>query len=128
MNNTQALDIIDDNEFDMDWNSDTGKDFRLFVKELIEKQKNLIDAKKLKDWLYNDPAYTDSINDRTDIRDHIDEMLQNKEFLARREEEKYHKQLRAEKGFFDSKCMGYGKESCLCGICFIWWKIQSYLF
>ena len=34
----------------------------------------LIDADKLKDWLYNMPYYNDSINDRTYIRDHIDQM------------------------------------------------------
>ena len=34
----------------------------------------LINADKLKDWLYNMPYYNDSINDRTYIRDHIDEM------------------------------------------------------
>lgn len=34
----------------------------------------LINADKLKDWLYNMPYYNDSINDRTYIRDHIDQM------------------------------------------------------
>ena len=34
----------------------------------------LINADKLKDWLYNMFYYNDSINDRTYIRDHIDEM------------------------------------------------------
>ena len=33
-----------------------------------------IDADKLKDYLYTEPLYTDSINDRTDIREHIDRM------------------------------------------------------
>ena len=36
--------------------------------------RRLIDADKLKDWLYNMPYYNDSLNDRTDIRDHIDQM------------------------------------------------------
>ena len=34
----------------------------------------LVNADKLKNWLYNNPLYMDSINDRTDIREHIDKI------------------------------------------------------
>ena len=36
--------------------------------------KRLIDAEKLIDWLYREPQYYDSRNDRTDIIEHIKEM------------------------------------------------------
>lgn len=34
----------------------------------------LVDADKLIDWLYREPLYHDSRNDRTDIIEHIKEM------------------------------------------------------
>ena len=34
----------------------------------------LVNADKLKNWLYNNPLYVDSINDRTDIREYIDKI------------------------------------------------------
>ena len=34
----------------------------------------IVNADKLKNWLYNNPLYVDSINDRTDIREHIDKI------------------------------------------------------
>ena len=34
----------------------------------------IVNADKLKNWLYNMPLYNDSINDRTDIREHIDKI------------------------------------------------------
>ena len=34
----------------------------------------LVNADKLKNWLYNNPLYMDSINDRTNIREHIDKI------------------------------------------------------
>lgn len=34
----------------------------------------IVNADRLKQWLWNEPLYMDSINDRTDIRDHIDKI------------------------------------------------------
>src|SRR5574344_2544837 len=33
-----------------------------------------VNVDKLKQWLWNEPLYMDSMNDRTDIRDHIDKI------------------------------------------------------
>jgi hypothetical protein len=33
----------------------------------------IVNADRLKQWLWNEPLYMDSMNDRTDIRAHIDE-------------------------------------------------------
>jgi hypothetical protein len=34
----------------------------------------IVNADRLKQWLWNEPLYMDSMNDRADIRDHIDEI------------------------------------------------------
>ncbi len=34
----------------------------------------IVNADRLKQWLWNEPLYMDSMNDRTDIRAHIDEI------------------------------------------------------
>lgn len=34
----------------------------------------IVNADRLKQWLWNEPLYTDSMNDRADIRDHIDKI------------------------------------------------------
>src|SRR5574344_1460936 len=34
----------------------------------------IVNVDKLKEWLWNEPLYMDSMNDRADIRDHIDKI------------------------------------------------------